>query len=378
MKKSKKIIGIVLALSLMFSVLSIGSSAVLGDGSMLSVDINLEIYKDGSLFVPGSALQTGDVITVRILPQSDFYCGVTRYITMFTKDCFEMVGSGAAAFTPNTANTFFDAVTPNDSTTYTGATSYMDGEVEQPGIPISAWPTSLAGSYGTYTAVQVANLASNHSNSGGLPALMPGTWLFSFDLTVKKDIVAGSGARIWMSSDFLRTPTYHAGAMYFTKVDQGYQTTDINHSSSMNYLYSLDLIGADLNLDPTAVTTSNIIFDVDGVQTTFNGTVGDPFTTAPANPSKLPNYLFKGWDKSIPTVFPEADVMVTAQWVLRGDCDGKPGVLPSDALAVLRHYAEDPLLTGDALIAANADLKGDVLPGDALAILKYYADEVWS
>jgi hypothetical protein len=52
---------------------------------------------------------------VRIAPGKRLFVRVTRYITMFSTEYFEIVGSGNSAFTPNANNAFYAAVAPADS-----------------------------------------------------------------------------------------------------------------------------------------------------------------------------------------------------------------------------------------------------------------------
>src|SRR5665647_366799 len=109
MKNTKKIVTFLLVSLLAFNVFLISASAYTEPVTMLAADINLEVGRySGSVFTPltsGEALHTNDIITVRIAPTSDFLCGTTRYPVMFTKNYFQIVGSGTTAFTPNTANT---------------------------------------------------------------------------------------------------------------------------------------------------------------------------------------------------------------------------------------------------------------------------------
>src|SRR5665647_3160690 len=109
MKKMKKLLILLMVSLLTFSTFLISASAYTEAITLLAVDINLEVGRySGSVFTPltpGEALKTNDIITVRIAPTSDFLCGTTRYPVMFTKNYFQIVGSGTTAFTPNTANT---------------------------------------------------------------------------------------------------------------------------------------------------------------------------------------------------------------------------------------------------------------------------------
>lgn len=244
MHKLKKLISITLALALFFGAAAFQTSAVLGDGDALSVKIDLQVgrYVGGTAdanWVPiaaGQTLAVDDVITVRIAPESDFLCGVTRYITMFSTEYFEIVGSGNNAFTPNANNAFYAAVAPEESG-WSGATA----------IPKEAWPTAMQDAeYLDYTAVAVNNKANSSSPNGGYPEYMPGDWLFRFDLKVIKAVNAGSDARIWMDARWVRNPDDITLPMYFTKL---FSRDDLSSTGfSHLYTFDVDLSDADITL----------------------------------------------------------------------------------------------------------------------------------
>ena len=206
----KKILSSFLTLTMVLSVLifsPVKASAALNDGDKLSVDINLQVGKYNSstkVFTPlntGETLKTDDVITVRICPQSDFLCGATEYVVMFDKLYFSIQGANKLAFTPNTENTFYAQTAAG----YAGATQNIAGGIMYSGLPTSVWPASFGSTenYSIYTAIKVGNQADSNSANGGYPNLLPGTWLFQFNLKVLKDINAGANARIWMDNRWL-------------------------------------------------------------------------------------------------------------------------------------------------------------------------------
>ncbi len=240
MKHIRKTGCILLTLALMFVLLAQGASAVLNDGKELSVEIRLEAGRqNGAVFKPlaaGEVVKAGEVVTVRICPKNDFLAGATRYIVMYDKSCFQIVGSGTDAFTPNTSNSFYNTVASG----FSGATA----------VPKSAWPASLVndGSYDKYAALAVNNKASTQSPNGGYPGKMPGDWLFRFGLKALKEIKAGVNARIWMDKSWIATPDYLTGASYFYKCEDKNQ---FSATGSSQYYFDVDLTGADLRLPVT-------------------------------------------------------------------------------------------------------------------------------
>jgi hypothetical protein len=242
--------------TIVFSTLAVDASAVLGDGSQLSVKIELEAgTMSGSVFTKlpaGKILHKDDIITVRISPESDFLCGATRYVVMYNNAYFQITTAGKNAFTPNTANTFYASVADG----WAGATGVPADPIG--GIPQSAWPPEMvtAGIYAAYDAVCVNNGANSNAPNGGFPGYLPGEWLFSFNLKVLKDITAGTDARIWMDSRFLKTPDYTSGAMYFSKCTSSTQLS--SSGSNSIYYFDIDLSGADMNLDPAATAALSI------------------------------------------------------------------------------------------------------------------------
>jgi hypothetical protein len=313
MKYAKKMLIALIVSLLAFNVMLINASAYTEPASLLGVDIDLEVGRySGGVFTPlteGEALYTNDVITVRIAPTTDFLTGITRYVAMFTKSHLQVVGTGKAAFTPNTANTFYATVCSD----YAGITS----------IPESAWPPALksvaAGGNGTFTtnsAVAVNNLSNIYAPNGGYPGYLTGEWLFRFDLRVTQDITPGSGVKIWMDNQWVRRPGYTNAQMYFTKcLDSERLSSDTanNNASSTIYFFDVDLTGANISLEPAAEV--NITFDANG------GTGGTgPTAMTPGDPLTAPavaraGYVLAGWSPTLPATVPTSDTTYVAQWV---------------------------------------------------------------
>lgn len=258
----KKILSFILMFTLMFSAFaltkSLTASAALGDGDKLSVKINLEVGTgSGADFTPvakGQTFKTGDKITVRISPKSDFLCGASCYVVMFDKAYYSILGSGRIAFTANKNNSFYDQVASG----YSAATA----------IPDRIWPATFNGNenHTVYTVVKVNNTADSSSKNGGRPGYLPGEWLFEFKLSVLKDIKTGANARIWMDSRWFRSPGNTAVDGYFAKCEKEDELA--SSGSSTMYKFKYDFSDADVKLPLLAV------------QPTVPATNPDPTTTA--------------------------------------------------------------------------------------------------
>jgi len=309
MLKTKRFLSIALALTLLVNVFAIGASAVLNDGNELSANLALQVgwlSSDGTTFTPltiGETLKTNDVITVRICPQTDFLVGASYYVTMFDKLDFSVVGANKGAFTPNADNTYFNQTASG----YAGSTN----------IPDANWPATFGATenYTVYKAIKAGTTADSNSPNGGLPSLLPGTWLFQFKLKVLKDIPVGSNARIWMDSRWVRSPANTTADGYFAKCLSG-QASSAGQSTIYNF--SVDTTNADITL-PLAlpVAKSTISFNSDGgsAVSSITGNVGST-VTPPANPTKE-GYTFAGWDPALPATFPNDNTTVKALWNIK-------------------------------------------------------------
>lgn len=313
MSKYMKIMSIAMALAIVISSFTVTAGAVLGDGQKISVDMDLEVGTyNGDVFTKlseGKTLKANDIITVRISPKSDFLCGASCYVVMFSNLYFQMVGKDKAAFTANTGNSFYSQVAAD----YYGYSA----------LKMDKWPSDLVqnGTYNDYTAVSVGNTANSFdSPNGGYPGYLPGDWLFSFNLRVVQDITDGCNARIWMDKKWIRSSNNTSAYAYFVKCESEDQLSALG--SAVKYNFDIDL------------THTNIKFPISYKSTiTFNsngGTEVAPITgdigsalPAPANPTKT-NYTFTGWNPTLPATFPAEGLTVTAQWA--------PAPLPTMAI----------------------------------------------
>lgn len=271
----KKFLSVLLAMMMvpviMLVIPSIGVSAAIGDGSKLSVDINLQVGRYNTAtkaFTPLKAdetLKTGEIITVRICPKSDFLCGATEYVVMFEKIYFSVQGANNQAFTPNTENAFYSKTASG----FSGATK----------IPNTVWPATFGAdeNYNVFQAVKVGNQADSNSANGGYPNLLPGTWLFQLNLKVLKDINESTHARIFMDKRWIRSPSNTTGAAYFAKCKSKNQLSSSGLSTMYNF--KINLNNADIKLpltlalptEPAETTQSSTIKETTTAGTTKSG-----------------------------------------------------------------------------------------------------------
>lgn len=268
--------------------------------------LKLETYKDvGGTPIKTDAVQPGDIITVRVTPTTDFFCGASRFIVMYDKSFYSIVGTGNAAFTPNTANPYY----ANTVTGYSGITN----------SPSNAWPDTFSqAEKDAYNFTSTTFTALNTSANGGFPTVMnTGDWLFSFRLQVKPD-ATGTG-RIFMDNRWTRNSTYN-GSQYFFWCESG---TVPNSSGNGSVDYNTDFALADIVTEIRAQVT--VSFDLNG----GNGTAPAPLVGTPGDAAALPDgstvqkehFIFAGWawtpDAAEPLgafVFPAESGVLYAVW----------------------------------------------------------------
>lgn len=273
----------------------------------LSINLDLEAGRQdvvSGAFVPlaeNETLTAGDIITVRIKPEADFLVGVTRYVVMFDKTVFSIIGENKDAFTPNTGNDFYAAVAPD----YTATTNILD----------SAWPSTFGNdeNYNSFKAVAVGNRANYTSANGGYPGYMLGNeWLFSFQLEVTGAPANGDHGRIWLDERWARDSSNPNGLSYFAKCLPGQRSSE---GDSVSYDYQLDLSDADLQLPIQAIAVqSTIYFDENGGSTVLDiSQLSGTQVTPPDDPVRE-GYTFTGWTPEVPVIMPVADCTCVAQW----------------------------------------------------------------
>ncbi len=270
--------------------------------------LQISTYKDiNGTLIPITAAKPNDIITVTVTPTTNFYCASSRYIMLYDKNFYTMMGGGASAFTPNSENAYFQ----NAVSSWTGTTITP---------PPASWPATF-----TVSEIDLYNFAAVNFNAGpssannGFPLVQEGeTSLFSFRLKVKSD-ATGSG-RIFMDNRWTRTLTFPGGVQYFYLCPNG-ATPSSDGKTAMNFT-------GDFSLADKLVSISNCVytnFDLNG----GTGTVPAPQAGEPGNVLTLPAqtdfekqyYTFWGWaqtpEASQPLdsyIIPANDATLYAVW----------------------------------------------------------------
>ncbi len=248
MKTVLKMLSLMLALSLALGALQIGAYAALNDGKKLTAVVKLEVGRmSGSTFTPlkdGENIAKDQVITVRIVPETDFLCGTVRFAVLFGKNAFTIIGSQKSAFTPNPSNTYYAKAVGD----YSGAT-YVPLKVFQEVYGASAGQTM----FNAYTAVCVTAQAQSNAANGGHPEYLPGTWLFRFNLKAVRNITADAGTKIVMDPRWVRTPEEGRTTLpaYFYKCESRDMLSSKGSSTTYNFI--LGFSGANIFLPKLAV-----------------------------------------------------------------------------------------------------------------------------
>ena len=290
----------------------------------------LNTYKniDGQL-IPVTSAAAGDTITVTVTPATNFYCAGSKFVVMYDKNFYTLLGNNSSAFTANTANNYY----MNTVTSFNGTVSH----------PPESWPATFTGGENAlYNYITTAYYAGPGSANGGFPTRMnDGQWLFSFKLRVNTN-ATGSG-RIFMDHRWTKTNTNITGLQYF-QVCANETVPNTAGNNTMNLLP--DLAQADRSI--AIATPATVSFNLNGGA----GTLPEPQVGIPGMPFVLPaqgeftreHYTFAGWavtpDAGEPLTsfsYPESDMALYAVWqsvpaVL--NCDAEPAIFDENGFVV--------------------------------------------
>lgn len=270
------------------------------NASQYYAEAKLDTYKlVGDTLLPIDKARPGDEVVVTLTAGTNFFTGSSRFIMMYDPEFYEVVGTNKNAIHTNDQNNYF----ANAIGDYSGSTV----------SPASAWPPTFTEGESTSFKFVAANFtASSNSQNGGKPLRIDNdNYLFYVKFKVKEE-AQGSG-RVWMDRRWDRSTSYPTGGQYYFYCKNGSV-----YSSSGNSILDFDTeySRADkyIDIDESPLPTSNIIFNSNGGSAveTLNGVIGTE-AHLPLPPAKE-GHTFIGWDPAFPAVFPENDIVLTAQW----------------------------------------------------------------
>lgn len=235
----KKTTAYLLAFALIFSAIllsfQISSVAAPGDAGALDAEVRLAAGKlQGDKFIPLTAsdnIKAGDLIVIRIIPKTNYLVGVSRYVVMFDKNCFQLAKEPINAFTVNCDNSYYKEV----------CVGFASPRIL---LPEAAWPENLKSMQDTFDAVAVGTQANSNSANGGYPGILPGDWLFQFELKALKDLPRGTDARVWSDPSWFRSNARPGANAYISKGLEG----SLASGATNNYNFKYDFSKADLKL----------------------------------------------------------------------------------------------------------------------------------
>ncbi len=260
----KKTMAVVFVLTLMVSIIAAAQSltaiAAPGDASALSAEVKLYAGRYNTstkVFTPlkaGEMIKQGEDIAVRIAPKTDYLVGASRYVVMFDKAFFTIVGGANSAFTVNSDKNNIDldsrATLPGYSGNYYydfACTGFAGTTSANINWPAKFLPTDKE----KYQAVAVGTQASSNAINGGYPEILAGNWLFQFRLKATQDINADA-AQIWMDSSWFRSNSNTGAECYIAKCLEG----QLASSAGNNYNFNYNFTGANIRL---ALTVNQVI-----------------------------------------------------------------------------------------------------------------------
>ncbi len=330
--------------------------------------LRLETLKEsGGQLVSVATARAGDILTVRVTPSTNFYCGSSRFIVMYDQNFYSLLDSGNAAFSVNPANSYFTGTVAS----YGGVTS----------SPLAQWPATFVN--GESSLYRFTSTAFN-AVSMGYPSLINGSeWLFSFKLQVKEG-AAGSG-RIFMDDRWTCNINNPTGPQYFNWCADG-TVTNVNGKSQMDFLGNYENADISVALD---TTQPPVLSAKAGSTTQINGAAGlitgleegltparflSEFVVTTGNAALriTPDDGMMGTGTRVELIDNSTQAVTAAYTVvIFGDTDGD-GFADGRDTAIVNMIAAgmlDRSQTGEAVyLAADADRDGAVDTADAVLL----------
>ncbi len=252
------------------------------DSAFIELEANEMILGEAK---PVTAVQKGDIVTVKMYSKTNFYTGSSLFIIMYDSTFFELIGSGKDAVALNPENDYISGINAKHSVVTNSAS-----------LP---WPDGF--DTDKYSALQVAIDPQVAVDNYNCEPMADGTWMFEFKLRVKEDTTATEG-KIFMDNAWTRNQNNSMGTMFY-----GWgETAETSVVSTYNNKVTPDLQDANitLKLDTTPVVETTVTLNPNG-GVWADATSGDKTYTGPAgteildyeDPTKE-GYNLTGWQNS--------------------------------------------------------------------------------
>ena len=211
-----------------------------------SAVIELDSYEKllGSLTpTDDTPTQRGDIVTVRMTATTNFHTGSSLFVFMYDQTLFELVGTGAGAFTLNEDNDYISGINAK----YTAVTNSAS-------MP---WPTGLDST--KYAAMQIAIDPTVALDNYNTEPMADGTWLLEFQLKVKDTAESKEYKNaVYMSEEWIRNADNPTGTMFF-----GWSKESGSVLDTYNNVVTPDLTTAyvDITISDEAVQQTTVKLD---------------------------------------------------------------------------------------------------------------------
>ena len=221
------------------------------------IDINAYEKLSGN-YVETSEAEIGDVITFRMVSQTNFFTGSSLFVFMYDKDFFELVNTGNDAFVLNDNSDYISGI----NATHIGVTTDSS-------LP---WPSGLAAARNDYNAMMVAIDPTVTSTAYKTAPMKDGQWIVEFQLRIKEG-ATGSG-KVYMDNEWTRTPDNIMGTMFY---GWSKESTEVYNTFNNVVVPDLDLAFAEVSIEEV-VTPDTSVKLLSGDGTFADGTTEKSYT----------------------------------------------------------------------------------------------------
>ena len=202
------------------------------------IDINAYEKLSGS-YVETSEAEIGDVITFRMISQTNFYTGSSLFVFMYDKDFFELVDTGNDAFVLNDSSDYVSGI----NATHIGVTTDSS-------LP---WPSGLATVHNDYNAMMIAIDPTVTSTAYKTAPMKDGQWIVEFQLRIKEG-ATGTG-KVYMDNEWTRTPENVMGTMFY---GWSKDATEVYNTFNNVVTPDLDLAYAEISIEEVVTPDTSV------------------------------------------------------------------------------------------------------------------------